>query len=149
MCRSRVRPPSLAPFPNSNSIMKKVCRAIIVNEEGKVLLGKREHGMGVNQYALIGGKPDGDETLAEAIVREVKEEIGLDFRPKSYLQLIDDYSVPGEEWLVEYFTGDADGDLILKEDEVLDIVFVSKEDLDSFSIAFNHREILEGFFSKK
>lgn len=129
--------------------MKQVCRAIIVNEEGKVLLGKREHGMGMNQYALIGGKPDGDETLAEAIIREVKEEVGLNFNPELYLQQIDDYSVPGEEWLVEYFTGDANGDLRLKGDEVLDVIFVSNDDLDSLSIAFNHKEILKDYFSRK
>ena len=37
-------------------------RAIILVNHNKVLLGKRARGIGVGQYALIGGKPDEGES---------------------------------------------------------------------------------------
>jgi ADP-ribose pyrophosphatase YjhB (NUDIX family) len=49
--------------------MKEVSRAIIMDEEGKVLLGKRGRGIGEGLYALIRGKPDQGESAEEAIVR--------------------------------------------------------------------------------
>jgi len=123
-----------------------VTRAIIV-KNGKVLLGKREHGQGVNKYALIGGKPDEDETLEQCMVREVREEIGLEFtNPVLIRKIFDDESVPGERWWVYFFKGGAEGDLLLKADEVLEVIYVSRRELGEVDIAFNHREILEEFF---
>lgn len=129
--------------------MKEVSRAIIINREGKVLLGKRQHGMGVNLYALIGGKPDEGESIEDCVVREVKEEIGLDFDSKLYLEEIDSISVPGENWKVSYYIGTAEGDLKLKEDEVVDVIYVSEEDLENTPIAFDHKRILKDYFQSK
>jgi len=129
--------------------MKEVCRAIITNLEGRVLLGKRQRGMGVNLYALIGGKPDKSESIKDAVIREVKEETGLDFNPILFLEEFDSISVPGETWLVTYFTGTASGELKLKEDEVIDVVYVSEKELNNINIAFDHKEILENYFKSK
>lgn len=49
---------------------KVVTRAFIENEEGAVMLGKRTKG--------AGAKPNEGEELSETVVREVKEETGLD-----------------------------------------------------------------------
>lgn len=48
------------------------------------LLGKRSGGRGNGEWALIGGKVEADETLAEGIAREVREEVGLNKRPEDY-----------------------------------------------------------------
>lgn len=129
--------------------MKEVCRAIITDSQGRVLLGKRQHGIGANLYALIGGKPNENESIKDAVIREVKEEIGLDFNPILFLEEFDSISVPGETWLVTYFTGTASGDVKLKEDEVVDIVYISENELDSIQIAFDHKEILDNYFKSK
>lgn len=127
---------------------KVATRAIIV-ADGKVLLGRRGRGIGKDQYALIGGKPDGDETPEQAVIREVEEEIGLRFKnPILLIEEANDKTVPGQTWHTYYFVGETDGELKLKEDEVPEIVYVSREELDSLDIAFNHREILENFFAK-
>ena len=128
---------------------KIAVRAIIV-VDGKVLLGKRGRDVGVNQYALIGGRPDESEIPEQAVVREVSEEIGLRFKdPTFWKEMVDDYSVPGETWRIYFFYGQADGQLKLKGDEVLEVVYVSKDELSSVDIAFNHREILTQFFAEK
>lgn len=61
------------------------CSAIILSSD-KVLLGKRKTGYKPGYYALPGGRWRSGETLKECLVREIKEEIGLqviELRPVS------------------------------------------------------------------
>lgn len=61
--------------------------AILFNPEGKVIVGERVDYAGKPIEALFGGKPECDETLAEGLAREVKEEIGLDLDPSRYVEM--------------------------------------------------------------
>jgi ADP-ribose pyrophosphatase YjhB (NUDIX family) len=125
---------------------KVVTRAIIL-VNGKVLLGKRARGRGANQFALVGGKPEGNETPEEAITREVNEELGILFKNiKPWKEEIDKKSVPGESWNVYYFYGEGEGGLNLKKDEISDVAFVDMKNISKFDIAFDHRDILSEFF---
>lgn len=56
--------------------MKKAARAIII-EDNKVLVMQRNKS-GNQYYTLVGGRLDKDETPEQALVREVKEETGMD-----------------------------------------------------------------------
>ena len=132
------------------TIMKKshrvVTRAIILVDE-KVLLGRRSGGEGKNKYALVGGKPEGNESLEDTIVREVQEELGILFKNvKPWKTEIDKKSVSGDFWDVYYFYGEGEGDIKLKKDEILDTILVGKEDLSKLDLAFDHKKILEEFF---
>jgi len=42
----------------------------------------KKRGFGVNRYNGFGGKLDGDETLEEALVRELNEEVGISVLPE-------------------------------------------------------------------
>lgn len=129
--------------------MNKVVTRAIILVNGKVLLGKRARGRGVNQYALVGGKPEGSETLEETIAREVNEELGILFKNiKLWKEEIDKKSVPSELWNVYYFYGVGEGCLSLKKDEILDVIYVDKDGLSTYDIAFDHRSILEEFFEQ-
>jgi ADP-ribose pyrophosphatase YjhB (NUDIX family) len=124
-------------------------RAIII-VEGKAMLGKRGRGVAVDRFALVGGKPDGDESPAQAIVREVEEETGLRFKdPKLFLEESNDKTVPGQTWHTYYFLGDAEGDLRLKKDEISEVIYVGKDDLKNIDIAFNHSDVLQKYFNRK
>jgi len=50
----------------------------IVLEKGEVLLVRRDHAPALGQWSLPGGRVEWGETLREAIVREVREETGID-----------------------------------------------------------------------
>ncbi len=121
-------------------------RAIIV-VDGRVLLGKRGRGIGQNQFALIGGKPDDGETPEEAIVREVREETGFELKnPVLWIEESNDKTIPGQTWHTYYFLGEVGGELKLKEDEVPEVIYIGADDLSNVDIAFNHREILGRYF---
>lgn len=123
-----------------------VTRAIIL-VDGKVLLGKRASGEGANKYDLVGGKPEGNESPEDAVVREVNEELGILFKNiKHWKTELDKKSVPGEFWDVYYFYGQGEGGIKLKKDEILDTILVGKEDLPNLDLAFDHKEILKQFF---
>jgi mutator protein MutT len=129
---------------------KIVVRAIILNEEGKVLIGKRVGGHGDGKWALIGGKLDENETKEQTIIREVKEEIGVDLiNPVLWKEEIDEISILGEKWKVIYFYGNISGKTKLKLDEISEIKYISPEDLNSLEIAFDHDVILREFFNKR
>lgn len=97
---------------------------------------------------MVGGIVEEDETLEKAVVREVKEELGLEFVPELFLEEMDNKSVVNETWEVYFYKGLAKGELKLKTDEVLEIAYVGENDLDEFDIAYDHRERLEEFFEK-
>lgn len=59
-----------------------VC-ALIFNEDGKILAVSRKDKR--DDWGLPGGKVDGDETIQNAVIREVKEETGLDVEVTQFI----------------------------------------------------------------
>src|SRR3990167_6352994 len=126
----------------------KVVRAIILNKEGKVLLGKRTQGRGAGGWALVVGKPEENETPEATIVREAEEELGIKFNPHFYFEETDKEPFPGEFWDVVYFQGYFAGEIMLN-DENSEVKFISFDDLENLEIAFDHKEILTRFFKQR
>lgn len=65
----------------------------VVVEDGRILLLSQDTGTG-RSWSLPGGKLEAGETLAQALVREMKEETGLDVEPGRLLYVCD--HVPAE-----------------------------------------------------
>lgn len=129
---------------------REVARAILVNPEGKAFLARRARGFGANQWALIGGKPEGQETMEETIIREVLEETGLQFQPVFFRDDPAEHSeVDDQLWHVCYFYGMVDQEPVLAPDENSEGIFVAVEDLGDLDIAFNHDRILLEFFENR
>src|SRR5947209_19938365 len=74
-----------APPPNSLVV---AASAVVVNEEGQIVLQRRADN---RLWALPGGAMEIGESLADVVVREVREETGLDVEP---LYVIGVYSDP-------------------------------------------------------
>jgi 8-oxo-dGTP pyrophosphatase MutT (NUDIX family) len=122
-------------------------RAFILGEDKKILVGKRARGMGANQWALVGGKPDQDEFLEETIIREIREELGVQFVDvKFYQERIDVDTDPISPWRVYFYTGKLQSDPKPNLDEILEVKWILADDLLSLDMAFDHKERLEEFF---
>lgn len=69
---------SVLTMPIDNSKPKKVMTLCILRKRDDLLMGLKKLRLGRGFYNGFGGKLEPDETLEECIVREVKEESGLD-----------------------------------------------------------------------
>jgi 8-oxo-dGTP diphosphatase len=56
----------------------EVCVGAVVTDGDSLLLIRRGHGPGAGQWSVPGGRVEAGETLAEAVVRELAEETGLE-----------------------------------------------------------------------
>lgn len=81
------------------SLRHAVIDALVLNDKGEVLLVKRSKGklLEGGKWALVGGFIERDETLEEAVVREVREETGWDVKDIQLLRITDDPNRPNED----------------------------------------------------
>ncbi len=84
--------------PIEDPALRRAGVAIVVvksetDDEACVLLTKRPESLRrhAGQYALPGGRLDGAETIEQAALRELSEELRLDLSPEAILGLLDDY----------------------------------------------------------
>lgn len=71
---------------NVNKIMKVVCAVIIKNDN--VLCCKRVKGKFKNYFEFPGGKVEINEDNISALLREVKEELGIDVKVRNLIDVI-------------------------------------------------------------
>jgi 8-oxo-dGTP diphosphatase/2-hydroxy-dATP diphosphatase len=60
--------------------MNKLLTLCLVVKDGRVLLGMKKRGFGAGRWNGFGGKVQEGETIADAAIREMKEESGVDVR---------------------------------------------------------------------
>jgi len=121
--------------------------AIIKNDDGKILLTRRNIEPFKGQWCLPGGHIDENERSLNAVIREAKEETGLDFEAEFFTYA--DEIVPEYNWhaVVIVFAGKGSGELAAQEREVADIAWFSLEESRSMSLAFGHNQILDEYAS--
>lgn len=72
------------------------CRAIVLNSKGEVFVVK--HRPENNFWALPGGRLDADETTRECIIREIKEELGVDLKNPELKFIVENTPVDSMEF---------------------------------------------------
>lgn len=131
---------------NNQHLVVTTVGAIIVKEdrEGqKILLTKRGITPFLGKWCLPGGHIDPGEPAKQAIIREVKEEIGLDFEAR-FFQYFDEI-IPEQDIhaVVLIFSGTATGEPKPQPGEVTEIQWFSPAEALTLSLAFQHNQILE------
>lgn len=122
--------------------LREACRALIVDETGsKVLLGRRadDDHYAAGRWSLFGGKVDDGETPMQAVIREMKEETGLDFIPHALLVQEND------EWRTHFFVGTVAGKLSLRLAEHSEATFFSLDEMEGLPLAFDHLDVIRDY----
>jgi len=122
--------------------------AIIKNDEGKILLTRRNVEPFKGQWCLPGGHIDTYESIKDAIIREVKEETGLDFEATFFNysdEIIEERDIHAT---VMVFAGRGSGQVITQENEVSEFDWFSLEEAHLLPLAFEHNKILQEYSSK-
>lgn len=71
--------------------MRDTSLVYLLDEKGRVLLGRKRRGMGVGKWNGFGGKIEPGETMRQCAARELQEECGLIVKPEALVLMADLY----------------------------------------------------------
>ena len=120
-------------------------------EENRVLLCKRSKNERLfpGFWGIAGGKLEGpSESLAIAVKREVKEEIGLDFEPK---EMFGFYECIREDFhsISHVFLGEWSGELKIDRKEVEECRWFTYDGTKKIDLAFSYLEAIEDLHKRE
>ena len=117
---------------------------IIEFDNGDILLAKRKYEPYVGVWGLPGGKMDGEETIEETAIREVKEETGLDIKLD---EIVGVYSDPKRDprgrYISTAFIAHPVGGILEAASDAARVMRVA--DYSKMDLAFDHKKILEDY----
>jgi len=126
----------------------KTSTAILPYQDNKILLIKRNTIPFKGYWALPGGRMDPSETIEQTIVREVKEETGLDV---TIVRKVGEYIETGVKDDVEYeyyptcfVVKPVGGEVKKQESEIQEIKIFSLNELPK-PLAFVHEEMIKDY----
>jgi 8-oxo-dGTP diphosphatase len=108
--------------------------AVIRDDKGRLLLVKRGHEPGAGLWSLPGGRIEPGETDAEALVREMREETGLEIAPGPLLGTVRRPAGDGDVVDIRDYTATVTGGTLMAGDDAADARWVSAADLGSLAI---------------
>jgi ADP-ribose pyrophosphatase YjhB (NUDIX family) len=127
--------------------------ALVTDEDGRILLQRRADS---GNWALPGGTMDIGETLGDAVIRETREETGLEVELTGVLGI---YTDPGHviayrngeirQEFVMVFTANVVGGELAVSDESTDLRFVSVAELDDLPIHESVRLRLRHYLERR
>ena len=126
--------------------LRHVTANAVIVKDGKILLGKRGtfNGKPLTEYgkwSLIGGFIGRDETLLQAIQREIKEETGLDVTNLTLIHIKDNPDRTREDRQnIEFvYAAEPVGETGTSDEEVTEMKWFPLNDM-SADIAFDHAD---------
>ncbi len=136
------------PDDNQNKYVKTTVAAIIIRNNGEsdqVLLTQRGYPPYKGLWCLPGGHIDKFETAVDAIIREVKEEVGLDLKANFFTYF--DEIIPEENIhaVVLVFDGPTTGEIFAQPDEVTELNWFRFSEACEKNLAFQHNKILKTY----
>lgn len=107
--------------------------AWIKNRDGKFLISKRNpNKAGGNKWETVGGSAISGEGSIDAVLREVKEELGINLNPKDGIHLKRLRYDTEAPWLSDIWSFNYDidiSDVHFQQEEVCDVKWATKEEV--------------------
>ncbi len=121
-------------------------KTLIVGPDGQFLMLKRHETSGANagKWDLAGGKPDGCETVEEALIRETKEETGLEITVRRVIGASESENTSNRIAYVIFESHASSGDVSLSH-EHSDYIWIEKEGLASLDVCWQFEELLKQY----
>lgn len=124
---------------NGDDNMVYAASAVIIKDK-KILLVKRSNYTKTfpNTWAAPGGRGHEGEIPEQIVVRELKEEVNLDFKPTKLFA-----TGKYKDRDLFRFLGEWSGDIKIQEEELTEWNWFSYEEAINLELAFDYREVIE------
>lgn len=125
------------------------CAGAILVRDGKILLQRRSDN---GKWGVIGGLLEMNETYADAAVREVREETGLEIRPESFLGIFHNHNMvwsngDAAHVVAAYFVASVGpGEEPRVDEESYELRFFAPEEMPEL-FAEDHRAAMAAYFA--
>lgn len=112
----------------------------IILKDHKILLIKRSNYTQIyaGYWACPGGRAEPGETAEQNVIREIKEEVNLDFYPTEILT-----TATWENRFLYRFLGSWSGNIIIQESEVTDYNWFTFEEAKKLTLAFDYVNVID------
>ena len=146
------RPMNAPERDHVSDALPRVGAAVIVRDEAnRILLGKRNKDPQRGSWILPGGKIKAFESIAEAAVRELEEETGLDIEVQQQFRVYEVINPPDEHRIIIYSLARVRGGSLRAADDLSEAKFVSFDELGALPLTPLVRRVLQdaGYLEKE
>jgi 8-oxo-dGTP diphosphatase len=119
--------------------------AVIKDDQGRLLLIKRGHEPGAGLWSLPGGRIEPGETDAEALVREMREETGLEVQAGPLLGSVQRPAPGGRVLDIRDYAATITGGTLRPGDDAADARWVAPSELPSMPVTEGLVQALTGW----
>jgi 8-oxo-dGTP diphosphatase len=119
--------------------------AIITDSGGRLLLIKRGHPPQAGRWSLPGGRVEPGETDQQAVIREIREETGLQIRCDQLVGSVQRDSPPDAVLEIRDYAATVTGGSLVAGDDAAEARWVSPAELGSLPLTTGLAETLAGW----
>jgi mutator protein MutT len=102
----------------------EICVGAVVIDDDRLLLVRRGHGPAAGEWSFPGGRVEFGETMIEALVREVKEETGLDVVVDDYIGHVEILGEQSHFVIHDFYATAFDAEVLVAGDDAAEVRWV-------------------------
>jgi 8-oxo-dGTP diphosphatase len=127
---------------SSASLPRIGSAGLIVDDSGRILVGRRRKQPNFGKWVLPGGKIEPYESIIEALIRETEEETGLQIAVTGQAGVFEIIRPPEEHRLIVYNWARPIGGTLAAGSDLSELQFVSSKDADQVELSDFVRAVL-------
>jgi 8-oxo-dGTP diphosphatase len=121
--------PAASPAPAVDTRRPEACVGAIAVDAGRLLLVRRGRGAGTGLWSIPGGRVERGETLAEAVLRELREETGLDATCGEFVGWVERFDEGHHFVILDFLVSVSTGTRPVAGDDAADVAWVPLADV--------------------